>query len=180
MAVGRKLTKVFETFSHKILGRWMDSQLILNIKISTDRKQIFESFHHVPFLQNSRKHPNNRIWNVGLSLDHDLDINFRFKNKLKGSVAPLAAAGGSQDLTRRLTWGALSAKLNETTTLMPHISRTKQTDNMNFSTRIRKTFWVSMQKVGTHAKILCCWALCEHVNSAHVCIPGITGEKTHA
>ena len=40
-AVGRKLTKVFETFSHKILGRWMDSQPILNIKISIDRKQIF-------------------------------------------------------------------------------------------------------------------------------------------
>ena len=98
------------------------------------------------------------------------------------SALPLvaAAAGGSQDLTRRLTWGALSAKLNETTTLMPHISRTEQIDNMNFSTRIRKIFWVRMKKVGTHAKILCCWALCEHVNSAHVCIPGITGEKTHA
>ena len=67
-AVGRKLTKVFETFSHKILGRWMDSQPILNIKISIHRKHFFKSIHCVPFLQNSRKHPNNRIWNVGLSL----------------------------------------------------------------------------------------------------------------
>ena len=49
-----------------------------------------------------------------------------------------AAADGSQDLTRRLTWGVLSAKLNETTTLRPHISRTKRTDNMKFSTRIQK------------------------------------------
>ena len=49
-----------------------------------------------------------------------------------------AAARGSQDLTRRLTWGALGAKLNETTTLRPHISRTKWTDNMDFATRIQK------------------------------------------
>ena len=49
-----------------------------------------------------------------------------------------AAARGSQDLTRCLTWGALGAKLNETTTLRPHISRTKWTDNMDFATRIQK------------------------------------------
>ena len=53
-------------------------------------------------------------------------------------VMVAAAARGSQDLTRRLTWGALGAKLNETTTLRPHISRTKWTDNMDFATRIQK------------------------------------------
>ena len=54
------------------------------------------------------------------------------------SLIVAAAARGSHDLTRRLTWGALGAKLNETTTLRPHISRTKWTDNMNFSTLIQK------------------------------------------
>ena len=58
---------------------------------------------------------------------------------IDGVLAELAAAArGSQDLTRRLTWGALGAKLNETTTLRPHISRTKWTDNMDFATRIQK------------------------------------------
>ena len=53
-------------------------------------------------------------------------------------ITVAAAARGSQDLTRRLTWGALGAKLNETTTLRPYISRTKWTDNMDFATRIQK------------------------------------------
>ena len=56
---------------------------------------------------------------------------------------------GSQDLTRRLTWGWwLSAKLNETTILRPHISRTKRTDNMKFSTRIQKNILSQHAKRG--------------------------------
>ena len=74
-----------------------------------------------------------------------------------------AAADGSQDLTRRLTWGALRAKLNETTTLMPHISRTKRTDNMNFSTRIQKNIlsqhtkcWYSRENIVLLGVVLTC------------------------
>ena len=74
-----------------------------------------------------------------------------------------AAADGSQDLTRRLTWGAKSAKLNETTTLMPHISRTKRTDNMNFSTRIKKNIlsqhaksWYSRENIVLLGVVLTC------------------------
>ena len=74
-----------------------------------------------------------------------------------------AAADGSQDLTRRLTWGALSAKLNEATTLMPHISRTKRTDNMNFSTRIQKNIlsqhakgWYSRENIVLLGVVLTC------------------------
>ena len=52
----------------------MDSQPISNIKISFDREQICELIYHVPFLQNSQKHPNNHILNVGLSSCLDLDI----------------------------------------------------------------------------------------------------------
>ena len=74
-----------------------------------------------------------------------------------------AAADGSQDLTRRLTWGALSAKLNETTNLMPHISRTKRIDNMNFSTRIQKNIlsqhaksWYSRENIVLLGVVLTC------------------------
>ena len=69
-------------------------------------------------------------------------------------ITVAAAARGSQDLTRRLTWGALGAKLNETTTLRPHISRTKWTDNMDFATRIQKNI------LSQHAKS---WYLRENI-----------------
>ena len=84
-------------------------------------------------------------------------------NPARRSTRVAAAADGSQDLTRRLTWGALSAKLNETTTLMPHISRTKRTDNMNFSTRIQKNIlsqhaksWYSRENIVLLGVVLTC------------------------
>ena len=90
-----------------------------------------------------------------------IDRNFVFHSREFISVA--AAADGSQDLTRLLTWGALSAKLNETTTLMPHISRTKRTDNMNFSTRIKKNIlsqhaksWYSRENIVLLGVVLTC------------------------
>ena len=46
------------------------------------------------------------------------------KRRSKGPIVG-AALAGLQDLTRRLTWGAPSAKLNETAILRSNISRTK-------------------------------------------------------
>ena len=63
-----KLTKVFMTFSHKILERSKDSQPISNIMTSIDKKKL-NWFIICRFLQNFQKHTNNHILNVGLSLE---------------------------------------------------------------------------------------------------------------
>ena len=69
---------------------------------------------------------------------HCICKRFIWLYRVHHGIVVAAAARGSQDLTRRLTWGALGAKLNETATLRPYISRTKWTDNMDFATRIQK------------------------------------------
>ena len=62
------------TFSHKILGRWMDSQPISNIKISFDREQIFELILSCAVFAKFTETPEYDILNVGLSSGLDLDI----------------------------------------------------------------------------------------------------------
>ena len=47
---------------------------------------MFELIYHVLFLQNSQKHPNNHILNVGLSSGSWFKYQFSVKNKLKNFV----------------------------------------------------------------------------------------------
>ena len=99
----------------------------------------------------------------GVILNNLFSQNHWMNHQVTTEPVVAAAADGSQDLTRRLTWGALSAKLNEATTLMPHISRTKRTDNMNFSTRIQKNIlsqhaksWYSRENIVLLGVVLTC------------------------